>query len=119
MTLTPLTQSRAEQIVRLGRLSVVSERDGDIHALSLHGELDLANAARLEDELRRVEAGDAGVILVDLADVSFIDSTGIRALITAAARSRHDNRLVLQRASPVVLRVLRLTGVAPLLPLAG
>jgi anti-anti-sigma factor len=119
MRLTSLTQSRAEQIVMLGRLSMVSEREGAVHSLSLDGELDLANADKVDQELRRVEAGDADVILVDLWDVSFIDSTGIRVLLTAAARCRHDGRLVIERANPLVLRVLHLAGVSRLLPLCG
>ena len=66
MQLQTVTESRAEQIVRLSQLSLVSEREGDIHTLSLTGEIDLANAAQVDDELRRIEATDAEVILVDL-----------------------------------------------------
>ncbi|HEV2775150.1 MAG TPA: STAS domain-containing protein [Solirubrobacteraceae bacterium] len=115
-TSTP-TESRAEQILRLAQLAVTSVRDGDIHTLGLAGELDLASAGDVEAELRRVEATDAEVILVDLAGVSFIDSTGIKVLVTASARERGRNRLLLDRPSPAVLRVLRMAGVADLLPL--
>jgi anti-anti-sigma factor len=117
MHITPLKPSRAEQIAGLDGLSMISERDGDVHVLSLDGELELATAPRIERELRRIEETDAGVILVDLEDVTFIDSTGIRLLITAAARCRRDGRLVIDRPSAAVLRVLRLAGVATLLPL--
>lgn len=113
------THSRVEQIVRLAALSTSSERDGDVHTLSLTGELDLANAADVQDELRRIEATDADVILVDLAGVSFIDSTGMKVLVAAAARSRGDGRLVLMRPTPGVVRVLRIAGVANLLPLVA
>jgi anti-sigma B factor antagonist len=119
MRLETRTESRAEQIARLATLSIVSEREGDIHSIALTGELDLANAARLDRELRRVEAGDAEVILVDLWGISFIDSTGMKVLVTAAARCRARSRLVLQCPPPGVLRVLRLAGVADVLPLAG
>ena len=117
-TPTPTTV-RAEQIIRLAQLSIVSERAGDIHVLDLTGEIDLANAALVEDELRRIEATDAAVILVDLGGISFIDSTGIKVLITAALRSQQTSRLLLERPSPAVLRVLRIAGVAELLPLAA
>jgi anti-sigma B factor antagonist len=117
-TPTP-TPVRAEQIVRLAQLSLVSEREGDIHALGLTGEIDLANAALVEEELRRIEATDAAVILVDLGGISFIDSTGIKVLIGAAARDRDRGRLLLDSPSPAVLRVLRIAGVAELLPLVG
>lgn len=113
------TETRAEQIVRLAQLSMVSEREGDIHTLSLTGEIDLANAADVEQELKRIEATDAEVILVDLWGVSFIDSTAIKVLVSAAARARDTNRLVLQCAAPGVLRVLHIAGVADVLPLAG
>ena len=119
MQLTTSPQSRAEQIVRVGRLSMASEREGEVHTVILDGELDLANAAKLEEELRRIEDTDAGVILVDLEELSFIDSTGLRVLLTAAARSSRDGRLVLQGATPQVMRVFHLAGVVPLLPLCG
>ena len=111
------TESRVEQIVRLAQLSMTSERDGDVHTLGLAGEIDLANAMDVERELRRIEDTDADVILVDLAGVSFIDSTAIKVLISAAARSQSRNRLLLDAPSPAVLRVLRIAGVADLLPL--
>lgn len=119
MRLESPMQSRAEQIARLAALSMVSEREGDIHAISLTGELDLANAPDVDRELRRVEATDADVILVDLRGVSFIDSSGMKVLVSAAARCRERGRLVLQSASPGVLRVLGIAGVAGVLPLAG
>jgi anti-anti-sigma factor len=98
---------------------MVAARGGDPHPIALAGEPDLANAPDLERELRRVENTDAEVILVDLWGVSFMDSTGMKVLVTAAARCRERNRLVLECVSPGVLRVLRLAGVADLLPLAG
>ena len=110
---------RAEQIVRLAQLSIVSEREGDLHVLSLTGEIDLANAADVDAELRRIEATDVEVILVDLSGVSFIDSTGLKVLIVAAARARETGRLLLERPSPAVLRLLHIAGVAALLPLTG
>jgi anti-sigma B factor antagonist len=113
------TPSRVEQIVRVAQLAMTSERDGDIHALGLTGEIDIANADDVDRELRRIEETDAAVILVDLTGVSFIDSTGIKVLIGAAARSQSRNRLLLDAPSPAVLRVLRIAGVADLLPLIG
>jgi anti-sigma B factor antagonist len=117
MRITTLTKSRAEQIAGLAGLSMVSRRVGDVHVLSLDGELDLATSPSIERELRRIEATEAGMILVDLADVTFIDSTGIRLLAAAAGRLRRDGRLVINRPGPSVLRVLRMAGVADLLPL--
>jgi anti-sigma B factor antagonist len=71
----------------------VSERDGVV-SLSLAGELDLSTAGRLESELRRVEGGGPPVLIIDLTQLRFIDSTGLRLIIGADARAREAGRRV-------------------------
>jgi len=94
-----------------------SHRDGHVHTISLAGELDLANSHDVEAELIRVEATDAGTILLDLAGLTFMDSTAIRLLITADAHSRSNgHRLILHRAPDGVHRVLQ-TAASPIPPL--
>jgi anti-sigma B factor antagonist len=106
-------------LTRPGELEMTSEREGDMHVIALAGELDLANARELEQELLRVEATDAQAIVVNLARLRFMDSTGIRVLLGAEARSRRDSdRLVLLRGPAAVQRAFELTGVADLLPFA-
>ncbi|MEA2181777.1 MAG: hypothetical protein QOF69_962, partial [Solirubrobacteraceae bacterium] len=46
---------RAAQLIELGALTISSEREGDIQAVGLSGELDLATADALQRELERVE----------------------------------------------------------------
>jgi anti-anti-sigma factor len=111
--------SRAEMFLDLGALTVCSEREGDVHTISLSGELDLATAADVQRELERVEATDAQSIVLDLSELTFMDSTGVRLLVTAHARSRTDsNRLTLLRGGRAVQRILQLSGVDTLLPFA-
>lgn len=69
----------------------VSEQN-QIVSMSLIGELDLATAIRLESELRRVEAGRPPVLVIDMRELRFIDSTGLRLIIGADARAREDGR---------------------------
>jgi anti-anti-sigma factor len=90
------TRSRAELVRRLGTLTLVSECDCDIHVIALTGELDLATAPEVEGELKRVEATDASAIILDLSGLTFMDSTGVRFILRASARSHTDsNRLSL------------------------
>ena len=57
--------------------------------------------------------------MLDLSGVTFMDSAGVRLLISANARSRADaHRLVLLRGPAAVQRVLELTGVEALLAFA-
>ena len=111
--------SRAEMLTDLGTLSMRSEREGDVHTLRLSGELDLATAADVQRELEHVEATDAESIVLDLSELTFMDSTGVRLLVTAHARARADsNRLTLLRGGRAVQRILQLSGVEALLPFA-
>jgi anti-anti-sigma factor len=79
--------------------------------VTVDGELDMFTAPALEQAIADVlaGAGDAGIEL-DMTGVSFMDSTGLRALL--AARQRADSagcRLRLVGAAPSVRRVLELT----------
>jgi anti-anti-sigma factor len=110
-------QSRAERIIELGQLTLRSHREGGVHTIALTGEMDLSNAAEVERELLHAEDTDASTILVDLSGLRFMDSTGIRLLISADARSRADScRLRLIRPPAQVFRVLCIAGIDELLP---
>ncbi|MTJ83929.1 MAG: STAS domain-containing protein [Telmatospirillum sp.] len=74
----------------------------------LSGEIDLQNSPDLRRELLdRVADGDP--VVVDLAQVSYIDSSGIACLVEAYQMARrHGLRFALAAVSPAALRVLRL-----------
>jgi anti-anti-sigma factor len=109
----------SEHVLAPGELTIGSQRVGDVHTIRLFGELDLANADRIEQELLRVEATDAGSIVLDLAGLTFMDSNGVQLVTRAAARSRENSdRLTLRRGPHAVHRVLELCGLAEHLPFA-
>jgi anti-sigma B factor antagonist len=110
-------RSRAEQLIELGALSMSSERSGAAHTICLFGELDLATTHRVEAELKRVEATDARTIVLDLSDLTFINSTGVHLIVDASLRSRADaNGPSLLRGSATVQRVLQICGAETSLP---
>ena len=110
-------QARAERIIELGQLTLRSQREGDVYTIALTGEMDLSNAGEVERELRHAEATNARAIVLDLSGLQFMDSTGIRLLIAADARSRADScRLTLTRPPTAVARVLCIAGIDELLP---
>jgi anti-sigma B factor antagonist len=83
-------------------------RPDGVH-VELSGELDLATASKLEDELKRVERDEPPMIVLDLRPLAFLDSSGLRALLSADARAREAGyRLVLIRGDERVQRVLRI-----------
>lgn len=110
-------ERRASRLLALDELAIRSEREDDVHTIAIAGELDLATVEPVQRELERVEATDVLSIVLDLSDLTFMDSTGVRLVMMAAARSRaNGNRLVLLRGQPAVQRVFELCGVERLLP---
>jgi anti-sigma B factor antagonist len=83
-----------------GLLTIRSEQQ-DAHLVSLHGELDGANAKTLEDEFIRIEATSVSRIVLDLSELEFIDSTGLAVIVRADTRAKYDGH---------VLRLLRPQG---------
>jgi anti-sigma B factor antagonist len=73
------------------------------------GDIDLASADALSTELMMGLAGANGVFPLDLSEVSFMDSTGIRMLL-GILRAKPGTRLDLSPVSPAVERVLTISG---------
>jgi anti-anti-sigma factor len=87
----------------------IEQRDDAVH-LKLSGELDISTAQLLEDDLHRVEAERPELIVLDLRDLAFMDSTGLRLLIMADARAKEEGRrLAIGRGNEMIQRVLHLT----------
>jgi anti-anti-sigma factor len=87
----------------------IDQRAGATH-VAMTGELDISTATRLEEDLRRIEAEEPAVIVLDLQRLTFMDSSGLRLLITADARAREQGRrVVIVQGNEMVQRVMRLT----------
>lgn len=86
-----------------------TEEGGAVH-IRLRGELDLSTVDKVEDELRRVEEKDPGVVVLDLSGLTFLDSTGLRMIVTADQRAdRANRRLAIVRGPEIVQRVFTIT----------
>ena len=85
------------------------DRNGLVH-VALVGELDLSTVAKVQEELRRVEAGAPATLVMDLSKLTFLDSTGLRCIITADERAREEGRrVVIVRGPDPVQRVFAIT----------
>jgi anti-anti-sigma factor len=78
--------------------------------LELTGELDISSAPVLEEALGRIEAGQPSLLLVDLRGLEFMDSTGLRTLVSANQRARtQERRLAIVRGPEQVDRIFSVT----------
>ena len=82
-------------------------------AFAVRGEVDLAAVPDLEADLEAAIRESVGALVVDLTDVSFIDSSGLQVLLRARALlGRADRALVLICPHGRVRRVFELAGVS-------
>ena len=78
-------------------------------ALVVHGDIDVAGGPVLEAAILEREAD--GPVVIDLGDVFFIDSSGLRSLLGASRRAMdRGTKVVLRDVGPEVLRLLQITG---------
>ncbi len=81
-------------------------------ALALAGELDLATTPELERHLAAIDEHEIPRLLIDLSELTFMDSTGLSAIVRAHGSGEARGRaLVLRRGPGQVQRLLRLTGI--------
>jgi anti-sigma B factor antagonist len=79
--------------------------------LVLSGDLDLYSAPALDDALVAVEGEKWPLMVLDLRELHFVDSAGLRLIMRTQARAKQDGRrLVLVRGGDAVQRVLAVTG---------
>ena len=92
-----------------GELTITSRADTSHVRITLAGELDGYTAPQLKSAIEDA-LGSAAALTLDVADVSFIDSTGISILVWAHKRvAEQGGALVLRSPRPDVYRVLEIT----------
>jgi anti-sigma B factor antagonist len=98
------------------RLRVRTQNDTSV--IEVSGEIDLHSAPQLRAELLKLAEGAKPRFVIDLGEVSFIDSTGIGVLVGALKRSREKSGSVhFCGAQSRVRRVFEITGLMRALPL--
>lgn len=76
-----------------------SAHDGSIH-IDVSGEIDLANAAAIEDEIRGAITPYSHAVALDLGGLTYMDSAGIRVLYRIASRL-HALQIMLELIVPL------------------
>ena len=79
--------------------------------LVARGELDMYVGPVIVDRVAELAAQGVKLVILDLAGVSFLDSSGLRGIIKATdVLAKHDGRLLIEGATGATQRVLEITG---------
>jgi anti-sigma B factor antagonist len=87
--------------------------DGDVLVIQLSGEIDMSNVDDLQDRIGLITRTGTPCVVFDLSALEFIDSSGL-SLLVAIAHDAGEARL--RAPSPIVQRIVELTGLGDLLP---
>jgi anti-sigma B factor antagonist len=102
---------RTSSAVGSDDLEVVVSSLDTTHEVRLVGELDLSTAGLLREELDRLISDGARLVTLDLAELSFVDSTGLSVLIGALKQVRgQGGDIILRSPTPGTRKVLEITG---------
>jgi anti-sigma B factor antagonist len=92
--------------------------DGDETVVSVAGDLDIPTSLRLRARLDGLVDEGASTLVIDLAGVGFMDSTGLGTLVGALKHVRQaGGHMALRAPTPAVLRVIEITGLTKVLPI--
>jgi anti-anti-sigma factor len=93
--------------------SVAVHAEGSAQVVAVHGDVDLATADALRGELRSA-ARQSRTVVLDLREVSFMDTQGLAVVIEAQRDAAQDGwRFVLTRAPDRVHRLFDMIGLTP------
>src|SRR5919198_5655217 len=93
-------------------LSLETREEGEQVRIAVGGELDLSSALTFDDEIRRAEERGPQTLVLDLRALRFMDSTGLRLILSAQQRAtKRGHRFAIVEGSEAVQRIFRLAGV--------
>ena len=95
-----------------------SATDNGIRILKLIGQLDIVGVGEIETKFNGYCAGEKPLVVVDLSDVEFLASIGIRLLtLTAKSITSRAGKMVMISPSSEVESILEVTGIPAIIPI--
>jgi len=98
-------------------LQIETVFDEGLAIVSVAGKIDAITSTAFEKALGELIDGGHGRMILDLGDVDYVSSAGLRVLLMAAKRVHGRGALVLTRLQPGVREIVTLTGFDNVLPI--
>jgi len=94
------------------------ELDNNIRWITLIGRLDIIGTGEIETKFAGYSAGEKVRVIVDLSEVDFLSSIGIRLLmLTAKSVTSRGGKIVILNPTPDVQNVLEISGIPAIIPI--
>jgi len=100
-------------------MDITQERDGDVVVVRLMGRLDSSAAPAAEERLLAAVAGAAPSVAIDMSELSYISSAGLRVILVAAKKVQQEKgKLALGGLGANVREVFAATGFDTIITIA-
>ena len=96
-------------------LGIKKAKEGNTLTISLEGRLDTTTAPQLEGELKDALDGSVENLVMDMKELAYISSAGLRVLLSAQKIMNKQGNMVVRNASEEVKEIFDVTGFADIL----
>ena len=96
-------------------MEIIKTVKDDVTELSLVGRLDTTTAPELDEELKTLFADGVTNLVIDLKQLEYISSAGLRELLFAQKNIKEDGKMIIRNVSPAVMEVFDITGFSDIL----
>jgi anti-anti-sigma factor len=99
-------------------MEIVMTKEKNVTVISLKGRLDAVTSPVLEKDLTELLAGEEKTLVVDMGDLDYISSAGLRVLLAATKRLKgKQGKLFLASLKNVVKEVFDISGFSSIIPI--
>jgi len=99
-------------------MEISKRREKDVLVISLKGRLDAVTSPVLEKELADLMAGGERFLVMDLGDLDYISSAGLRSILVAVKRLKEkQGKLLLASLKGVVREAFEISGFSTIIPI--
>ncbi|MBD5515580.1 MAG: STAS domain-containing protein [Lachnospiraceae bacterium] len=91
-------------------MTITKNTENGVLTLALEGRLDTNTAPELETEIGADLTADVQTLVLDLKDLEYISSAGLRVLLAAQKKMNKQGNMVVKNANDMIMDVFQVTG---------
>ena len=95
-------------------MTIDRKHDGSTYCLTVSGRVDTLTAPELDKAIKE-ELGTSSALVIDLADLDYISSAGLRGLLAAQKVMSRQGTMTIRNVKPAVMDVFEVTGFSSIL----
>lgn len=97
------------------KMTITKNTENEVFTLALAGRLDTNTSPDLEKEISEDLTADVKTLILDLKDLEYVSSAGLRVLLSAQKKMNKQGKMVVRNANDMIMDVFQVTGFVDIL----